>query len=79
MKLFHKIFLCFMLIFGITFQTAGFLLIDFASRNAISQEKKYAFQDFQYNKYILQSIPNPIFLKRKKLSLRVFQVILLFL
>lgn len=56
MKLFHKIFLCFMLIFGITFQTAGFLLINFAYRNAISQEKKYAFQDFQYNKYILQSI-----------------------
>lgn len=56
MKLFHKIFLCFILIFGIAFQIAGFLLIDFASRNAISQEKKYAFQNFQYNKYILQSI-----------------------
>ena len=56
MKLFHKIFLCFILIFGIAFQIAGFLLIDFASRNAISQEKKYAFQEFQHNKYILQSI-----------------------
>ena len=71
MKLFHKIFLCFMLIFGITFQTAGFLLIDFASRNAISQEKKYAFQDFQYNKYILQSIlySEPDFFEKEETEL----------
>ncbi len=56
MKLFHKIFLCFVVMFGITFQTAGYLLINFAYRNAIEQEKKLAFQDFQYNRYILQSI-----------------------
>lgn len=56
MKLFHKIFLCFVVIFGIAFQTAGYLLINFAYRNAIEQEKKLAFQDFQYNRYILQSI-----------------------
>ena len=56
MKLFHKIFLCFVVMFGIAFQTAGYLLINFAYRNAIEQEKKLAFQDFQYNRYILQSI-----------------------
>lgn len=56
MKLFHKIFLCFVLIFGISFQAAGYLLISFAYENVIEQEKKYAFQEFQHNKYILQSV-----------------------
>lgn len=56
MKLFHKIFLYFILIFGISFQIAGYLLIDFAYDNTVQQQKKYAFQEFQYNKYILQSI-----------------------
>ncbi|MDE6622139.1 MAG: hypothetical protein K2K74_16950, partial [Lachnospiraceae bacterium] len=56
MKLFHKIFLCFVVIFGITFQTAGYLLVNFAYQNAVEQQKKLAFQNFQYNKYILQSI-----------------------
>ena len=56
MKLFHKIFLCFILLFGIAFQAAGFLLVNYAYGNAIEQEKKYAFQEFQQNKYILQSI-----------------------
>ena len=56
MRLFHKIFLCFALMLSITFQIAGYLLINFAYGNAISQEKKLAFQEFQYNRYILQSI-----------------------
>lgn len=56
MKLFHKIFLCFVVIFSIAFQTAGILLINFAYENAVEQEKKYALQQFQYNKYILQSV-----------------------
>lgn len=56
MRLYHKIFLCFVVIFGITFQAAGYLLINYAYENAIEQEKKIAFQDFQYNRYILQSI-----------------------
>ncbi len=56
MKLSFKIFLCFVIIFGITFQAAGYLLINFAYQNAVSQEKKMAFQEFRYNKYVLQSI-----------------------
>lgn len=56
MKLFHKIFLCFVMVLGIAFQIAGYILINFAYETAIEQEKKYAFQDFQYNRYILQSI-----------------------
>lgn len=56
MKLFHKVFLCFVIIFGITFQITGYFLISFAYKNAVEQEKKFAFQEFQYNKYILQSI-----------------------
>ena len=56
MRLFHKIFLCFVVIFSITFQVAGYLLINHTYGNAISQEKKLAFQSFQYNRYILQSI-----------------------
>lgn len=56
MKLFHKIFLCFVVIFGITFQAAGYLLINFSYENAVEQEKEIAFQDFKHNQYILQSI-----------------------
>lgn len=56
MKLFHKIFLYFVIIFSVTFSAAGFLLINYAYNNSIEQEKKFAFQEFQYNKYILQSI-----------------------
>lgn len=57
-ELFARIeaFLCFGLLFGSAFQAAGFLRVSYAYRNAIEQEKKYAFQEFQQNKYILQSI-----------------------
>lgn len=68
MKLFHKIFLCFIIIFGITFQVVGYLLINFAYGNAIEQEKKIAIQDFQYNRYILESIlfSEPEFFSREE-------------
>ena len=56
MKLFHKIFLCFVVMFGITFQAAGYLLINFAYEKTIEQEKRFALQEFQHNKYILQSV-----------------------
>lgn len=56
MKLFHKVFLCFVVLFGLAFQASGYLLINFAYENTVEQQKKYAFQEFQYNKYILQSI-----------------------
>ena len=68
MKLFHKIFLCFIIIFGVTYQAVGYLLINYAYVNAIGQEKKIAFQDFQYNRYILQSIlySDPDFFSEEK-------------
>lgn len=71
MKLFHKIFLCFIIIFGITFQVVGYLLINFVYGNTIEQEKKFAIQDFQYNKYILQSIlfSDPEFFSREEADL----------
>lgn len=68
MKLFHKIFLCFVVIFSITFQAAGYLLINFTYKNVMEQQKKIALQDFQYNRYILQSMlySDPEILSRKK-------------
>lgn len=68
MRLFHKIFLCFVVIFGIAFQAAGYLLINFAYENAVEQEKKIAFQDYRYNRYILQSIlyTDPDFFEKGK-------------
>ena len=56
MKLFHKIFICFVVMFGITFQAAGCLLINFAYEKTIEQEKRFALQEFQHNKYIMQSV-----------------------
>lgn len=68
MKLFHKIFLCFVVVFSIAFQVAGYLLISFSYGNAVEQEKEFAFQGFQYNRYILQSImySEPQFFSEKK-------------
>lgn len=68
MKLFHKIFLCFVVIFGIAFQVAGFFLINFAYKTTMEQEKKLAIQDFQHNRYILQSImySEPDFLEKEQ-------------
>lgn len=56
MKLFHKIFLCFVVLFSITLQIAGVLLLTHSWENALEQEEKYALSEFQYNKYILQSM-----------------------
>ena len=42
MKLFHKIFLCFVVIFSIAFQAAGYLLINYTFENAVEQQKKAA-------------------------------------
>ena len=55
MKLFHKIFICFVVLFGIAFQVAGCLLINFSYEKAIEQEKRFAVQEFQHNKYIMLS------------------------
>ena len=56
MKLFHKIFLCFVVVFSITFHAAGYLLINYSYQNVMEQEKKIAFQDYLHNRDILQSI-----------------------
>lgn len=56
MKLFHKIFLSFVVLFSILLQIAGVLLLTRSWENALEQEKKFALSQFQYNKYILQSI-----------------------
>lgn len=55
MKLFHKIFICFVILFGIVFQVAGFLLIDYSYKKVMEQEKRFAVQEFQHNKYIMLS------------------------
>lgn len=55
MRLFTKIFLCCMLVFSAAFQLAGYLLMSYSYENSINQEKKYARNQFQYNKYIVQS------------------------
>lgn len=56
MKLFHKIFLCFVVVFSITFQAAGYLMINYSYENVMEQETKIAFQDYLHNRDILQSI-----------------------
>lgn len=55
MRLFTKIFLCCMFVFSVAFQLAGYLLMTYSYENSIGQEKKYARNQFQYNKYIVQS------------------------
>lgn len=55
MKLFHKIFICFVVLFGIAFQVAGYLLINFSYEKVVEQEKRFAIQEFQHNKYIMLS------------------------
>lgn len=56
MKLFHKLFLCFVVLFSVLLQIAGALILDRSWENGLEQEKRYALSEFQYNKYILQSM-----------------------
>lgn len=68
MKLFHKIFLCFIVIFGAAFQMAGYLLINFAYGNAMGQEKSSPFRNFNITDIFcsLSFTPSRIsFLKKK--------------
>ena len=55
MKLFTKLFLCFMLVFGAAFQACGYFLIGHFFDSDVEQEKKYAFEQFQYSKFMVQS------------------------
>lgn len=56
MRLFHKILLCFVVVFSITFHAAGYLLINYSYENVMEQQKKIAYQDYLHNRDILQSI-----------------------
>lgn len=71
MKLFNKIFLCFMLVFSAAFQVSGYLLLTYSYENSIEQEKKYALNQFWYNKYIIQSAlyTNPQLFEQKGVQL----------
>ena len=55
MRLFTKIFFCFMLVFGAAFQASGYLLISHSFENDAAQEKRYALEQFRYCKYMVQS------------------------
>lgn len=46
MRLFHKIFLSFIVIFGITFQIAGSLIINFHMKMPLNRKKNLLFRNF---------------------------------
>ena len=55
MKLFTKLFLCFVLVYGAAFQASGYFLIGHFFDSDVEQEKKYALEQFQYSKFMVQS------------------------
>lgn len=55
MKLFTKIFLLGMLVFGLTFSAAGYFLLHYSLESSLARESEFALKQYQYDKFTVQS------------------------
>ena len=55
MKLFTKIFLFGMLVFGAAFSASGYFLLHHALESSVSREADFALKQYQYDKFTVQS------------------------
>lgn len=55
MRLFTKIFLFGMLVFGLAFSAAGFFLLRYSMESALARETDFALKQYQYDKFAVQS------------------------
>lgn len=55
MKLFTKIFLLGMLIFGLAFSASGYFLLHYSLESSLARESEFALKQYQYDKFSVQS------------------------
>lgn len=55
MKLFTKIFLLGMLIFGLAFSASGYFLLHYSLESSLARESEFALKQYQYDKFTVQS------------------------
>ena len=55
MRLFTKIFLFGMLVFGLAFSASGYFLLRYSMESSLEREADFALKQFQYDKFTVQS------------------------
>lgn len=55
MRLFTKIFLLGMLIFGLAFSASGYFLLHYSLESSLARESEFALKQYQYDKFTVQS------------------------
>lgn len=55
MRLFTKIFLLGMLVFGLAFSASGYLLLHYSLESSLARETDFALKQYQYDKFTVQS------------------------
>lgn len=55
MKLFTKIFLLGILIFGLAFSASGYFLLHYSLESSLARESEFALKQYQYDKFTVQS------------------------
>ena len=55
MRLFTKIFLFGMLVFGLAFSASGYFLLCYSMESSLEREADFALKQFQYDKFTVQS------------------------
>lgn len=55
MRLFTKIFLFGMLVFGLAFSASGYFLLHYSLESSLARESDFALKQFQYDKFTVQS------------------------
>ena len=69
MRLFTKIFLFGMLVFGLAFSASGYFLLCYSMESSLEREADFALKQFQYDKSSLSG-STPGFLLRSTASVR---------
>ena len=55
MRLFTKIFLSGMLVFGLAFSVSGYFLLHYSLESSMAREVDFALKQYQYDKFTVQS------------------------
>ena len=55
MRLFTKIFLLGMLVFGLAFSVSGYFLLHYSLESSMAREVDFALKQYQYDKFTVQS------------------------
>ena len=55
MRLFTKIFLCGVCVFGLAFSISGYFLLHYSMESSMAREADFALKQYQFDKFTVQS------------------------